>query len=77
MASYEDKDYSLAVWDVNYWHNTNDLCVSFYLVHKDTNSPLLNDDGSVKEFRSDNYIDCSHLSEGIDLKDLTEVKETD
>ena len=63
--AYEDKDYSIAVWNV-----------TFYLVHKDTDDPLLNDDGSVKEFHADDYIDCSYLSEGLDLKDLTEVKET-
>jgi len=62
--TYEDKDYSIAVWNV-----------TFYLVHKDTDDPLLNDDGSVKEFHADDYIDCSYLSEGLDLKDLTEVKE--
>jgi len=62
--AYEDKDYSIAVWNV-----------TFYLVHKDTDDPLLNDDGSVKEFHADDYIDCSYLSEGLDLKDLTEVKE--
>ena len=61
---YKDKDYSIGVWDL-----------TFYLVHKETDEPLLNDDGSVKEFHADNYIDCSYLSEGLDLDDLTEIKE--
>ena len=62
--AYEDKEYSIAVWDL-----------TFYLVDKETDTPLLNDDGSVKEFHADDCIDCSYLSEGLDLDDLTEVKE--
>jgi len=63
--TYEDDDYSIAVWDL-----------TFYLVHKKTDDPLLNKDGTVKEFHADEHIDCSYLSEGLDLEDLTEVKET-
>tara|TARA_R100000963_G_C4571863_1_gene56406 strand:+ start:154 stop:357 length:204 start_codon:yes stop_codon:yes gene_type:complete len=61
---YEDKDYSIAVWDV-----------TFYLVDRETDDPVLNDDGTVKEFHADDHIDCSYLSDSLDFDDLTEVKE--
>jgi len=61
--AYEDKDYSIAVWNV-----------TFYLVHKETDDPLLNDDGSVKEFHADDHFDCSYLTEGLDVDDLTELE---
>jgi len=64
--AYEDKDYSIAVWNV-----------TFYLVHKETDDPLLNDDGSVKEFHADDHFDCSYLTEGLDVDDLTELERSE
>ncbi len=58
----KDKEYSIAVWDV-----------TFYLVDKETDDPLLNDDGSVREFHADDHFDCSYLTEGLDVDDLTEI----
>ncbi len=60
--SDKDKEYSVAVWDV-----------TFYLVDKETDDPLLNDDGSVKEFQADQDIDCSYLTEGLSVDDLEEI----
>ena len=58
----KDKEYSIAVWDV-----------TFYLIDKETDDPLLNDDGSVKEFHADQHIDCSYLSDGLSVEDLEEI----
>ena len=58
--------HTIAVWNL-----------TFYLIDNETDDPLLNDDGSVKEFHADDYIDCDFITNGLDLDDLTEVKETD
>ena len=63
--TYEYKDYSIAVWNL-----------TFYLIDNETGDPVLNDDGSVKEFHADDYVDCDFIANGLDLDDLTEVKET-
>ena len=60
---YEDKDYDIAVWDV-----------TFYLVDKETDEPAMNDDGSVREFHADQYIDCSNLTDGLVIDNLEEVE---
>ena len=60
--SDKDKEYSIAVWDV-----------TFYLVDKETDAPLLNDDGTIKEFHADGHIDCSYLSDGLSVDDLEEI----
>lgn len=54
------KEYTLGVYNL-----------TFYKVDDD-GEPLLNPDGSVKEFYVDWY-DCSHLAEGITDEDLIEV----
>ena len=64
--TYEYKDYSIAVWNL-----------TFYLIDNETGDPVLNDDGSVKEFHADDYVDCDFIANGLDLDDLTEVKEID
>ena len=64
--TYEYKDYSIAVWNL-----------TFYLIDNESGDPVLNDDGSVKEFHADDYVDCDFIANGLDLDDLTEVKEID
>jgi len=60
--SDKDKEYTVLVWDV-----------TFYLIDEETDDPLLNDDGSVKEFHADQHIDCSYLSDGLSVEDLEEI----
>ena len=60
--SDKDKEYSVLVWDV-----------TFYLIDEETDDPLLNDDGSVKEFHADQHIDCSYLSDGLSVENLEEI----
>ena len=60
--SDKDKEYSVLVWDV-----------TFYLIDEETDDPLLNDDGSVKEFHADQHIDCSYLSDGVSVENLEEI----
>ena len=59
---YEDDDYSIAVWDL-----------TFYLVHKKTDDPLLNKDGTVKEFHADDSVDCSLITDELEIKNLKEI----
>ena len=54
------KNYTVGIWDVTY-----------YLMGED-DYPLLNEDGSVKEFYSNN-IETGYWTEGIDPDDLKEI----
>ena len=62
----QHKLHTIAVWNL-----------TFYLIDEDTGDPVLNDDGSVKEFHADDYVDCDFIANGLDLDDLTEVKDID
>ena len=55
--------YRIAVWDL-----------IFFRVDEDGNEEL-DADGNIKLYDAEWY-DCSHLAEGIDVKDLTVVKHT-
>ncbi len=59
---YEDKDYSIAVWDL-----------TFHLIDVKTDEPVMNKDGTVKEFHADDSVDCSFITEGLEIKDLKEI----
>jgi hypothetical protein len=54
------KNYTVGIWDITY-----------YLVDEDGN-PLLNEDGSVKEFYS-NKVETGYFADGIDPDDLKEI----
>lgn len=49
---YEDKDYSIAVWDL-----------TFHLIDVKTDEPVMNKDGTVKEFHADDSVDCSLIGD--------------
>jgi hypothetical protein len=54
------KNYTVGIWDITY-----------YLVDEDGN-PLLNEDGSVKEFYS-NKVETGYFADSIDPDDLKEI----
>ena len=54
------KNYTVGIWDVTY-----------YLIDED-DYPLLNEDGSVKEFYSEK-IETGYWTDGIDPDDLKEI----
>jgi hypothetical protein len=56
------KLHTVAVWNL-----------TFYLIDNETGDPVLNDDGSVKEFHADDYVDCDFIANGLDLDDLEEI----
>ena len=59
----DDKKYTIAVWDL-----------IFFRVDEDGNEEV-DADGNIKLYDAEWY-DCSHLADGIDVEDLTEVKHT-
>jgi hypothetical protein len=57
-----NKNYTVAVWDVTYF------------VVDENDNPIKNEDGSVKEFyTNEDVYDYCHLSEGITVDDLKEI----
>ena len=57
----EDKKYTIAVWDL-----------VFFRVDEDGNEEL-DEDGNIKLYDMPEY-DCSHLADGLDVADLTVIK---
>lgn len=56
-----DKTYTVGVWSM-----------TFFVYDEEADDYILNEDGSVKEFYSDN-IDYSYMADGIDVDDLEEM----
>lgn len=57
-----DKSYAIGVWDMTY-----------YVIDTDTDEPIRNKDGTVKQFRADKY-EYSYLADGLDVDDLKEAE---
>ena len=63
MSNFEpDKSYSIGVWDI-----------TFCVIDTEAEELLKNKDGTVKQFRADNY-DCSYISDSLDVDDLEEAE---
>ena len=58
----KDKSYAIGVWDM-----------TFYVIDTDTDEPMRNKDGTVKQFRADKY-QYSYLADALDVDDLEEAK---
>lgn len=57
-----DKTYAIGLWDM-----------TFYAIECETEEPVRNKDGSVTQFRVDNY-DYTYIADGLDVADLKEVQ---
>ena len=64
----KDKAYANGVWDM-----------TFYVIDTDTDEPMRNKDGTVKQFRADKYlashiVDTNLLADALDVDDLKEAQ---
>ena len=63
MSNFDpNKSYSIGVWDM-----------TFYVIDPDTDEPMRNKDGKVKQFRADGH-EYSYLVDALDVDDLVEAK---
>ena len=57
-----NKTYSIGLWNM-----------TFYAIDCETDKPVRNKDGSVAQFRVDNY-DYTYIADGLDVADLKEAQ---